>query len=51
MKLNKNLGLLVLGIYLILVGLVGLFGLHFGQLNLILPLLALVAGILVLMGR
>lgn len=51
MKLNKNLGLLVLGIYLILVGLVGLFDLHFGQLNLIIPLLALAAGILVLMGR
>jgi hypothetical protein len=51
MKLNKNLGLLVLGIYLIVVGLVGVFGLHFVHLDLIVPALALVAGILVLMGR
>ena len=51
MNLNKNLGLLVLGIYLIVVGIVGLFGLRLGELNLIVPGLALAAGILVLIGR
>ena len=51
MKLNKNLGLLMLGIYLIVIGIVGLFDLRLGELNLIVPVLALVSGIFVLLGR
>ena len=48
MTITKNLGMLVLAIYLICVGLVGLVGLSFG----IVPaILAIVAGILILIGR
>lgn len=47
MNFNKNIGMLVLAIYLICVGLVG-FGIPLG----IVPaILALIAGILILIGR
>jgi hypothetical protein len=48
MNFQKNLGLLVLAIYLICVGLVTLFGLGIG---IVTGILALVAGILILIGR
>ena len=48
MNFQKNLGLLVLAIYLICVGLVTLFGLGIGMVT---GILALVAGILILIGR
>jgi hypothetical protein len=51
MKIIKTPGLLVLAIYLILIGLVGLFGISLGQAVIILPVLALVAGILILIGK
>lgn len=41
--------MLVLGIYLVLVGLSAFVS--FGQLAIVLPILALVAGILILVGR
>lgn len=45
---TKNLGMLLLAIYLICVGLIGIFGFSLG----IIPaILALVAGILILLGR
>ena len=48
MTITKNLGMLVLAIYLICVGLVGLAGLSLG----IIPaILAIVAGVLILIGR
>ena len=48
MTITKNLGMLVLSIYLICVGLVGLVGLSLG----IIPaILAIVAGVLILIGR
>ena len=48
MTITKNLGMLLLAIYLICVGLVGLVGLSLG----IVPaILAIVAGILILIGR
>jgi hypothetical protein len=48
MNITKNLGMLVLAIYLICVGLVGLAGLSLG----IIPaILAIVAGVLILIGR
>jgi len=48
MTITKNLGMLVLAIYLICVGLVGLVGLSLG----IIPaILAIVAGVLILIGR
>ncbi|MFZ5855320.1 MAG: hypothetical protein ACOYZ6_00685 [Chloroflexota bacterium] len=51
MKLNKNLGVLLLAIYLILVGLQGLFGFSLGGLSILVPICALIAGILLLLNR
>jgi len=48
MTITKNLGMLVLAIYLICVGLVGLAGLNLGFVS---AILAIVAGILILIGR
>ena len=49
--MTKNIGFLLLAIYLILVGLVGLFGFNLGSLSIILPLLALISGIAILLKR
>jgi hypothetical protein len=46
--ITRNVGMLVLAIYLICQGLVGLTGLPIGMLT---AILALVAGILILIGR
>lgn len=51
MSFQKNIGLLLLSIYLILIGLNGLFDLKFAAMGTILAILALVAGILILIGR
>ena len=51
MNITKNIGMLVLAIYLIVVGLIGVFGFSLGQLSIVVPLLALVAGILILIGK
>ncbi len=50
MKLPKNLGILLLAIWLILTGLTG-FGLSLGNLRILLDLLAIAAGILLLLRR
>lgn len=50
MRLPKNLGLLVLGVYLILVGILP-FVPALGQISPLVPALALIAGILILIGR
>ncbi len=47
----RNIGMLLLSIYLILVGLTSLFSLSFAYSGLITGLLALLAGILILAGR
>lgn len=47
--IGRNIGMLLLAIYLILVGLSGLVALPFG--GPVLPFIALVAGILILAGR
>ena len=47
----KNIGMTVLAIYLILVGLMGIFGISLGQLSILMPILALVAGIALLLGK
>lgn len=49
--MKKNIGLKVLAIYLVAVGLIGIFGISLGQLSLLVPILALVAGILILIGK
>jgi hypothetical protein len=51
MNLPKSIGMILLAIYLILVGLVGLAGLTLGGASILLPILALAAGILILLGK
>jgi hypothetical protein len=48
---TENLGLLLLAIWLILTGLIALLGLSFQGLGIIMGILALAAGILILIGR
>ena len=49
--ITKNIGMLLLAIYLILVGLIGIFGISLGAAGMLLPILALVAGIMILLGK
>lgn len=49
--ITKNIGMLVLAIYLILVGIIGIFGVSLGAAAMLLPILALIAGILILIGK
>ncbi len=51
MKLTRNLGMLLLGIWLILSGLIHLVSLSFSGLGTIMAILALAAGALILIGR
>ena len=51
MKLMKNLGMLLLGIWLLLSGLITLVGLSFQGLAIIMGMLAIGAGILILINR
>lgn len=48
MNFTKNIGMLLLAVYLIVVGIMGLTGMGAGML---LPILALVAGIFILIGK
>ena len=48
--ITKNIGMLLLGIYLIVDGLLG-FGLNLGPAIFLLYLVALAAGILILLGK
>jgi hypothetical protein len=50
-KVTRNLGLLLLSIWLILTGLVSVIGLSFGGLGMLMGLLALAAGVALLVGR
>jgi hypothetical protein len=47
----RNLGHTLLAVYLILVGLIGVFGISLGQLSILVPLLAIIAGICLLLGK
>ncbi len=49
MKLPKNLGMLLLAIWLIVSGLSAFIS--FGSLGVLIPLLAIAAGVLLLLGR
>ena len=51
MKIPSNLGMLLLAIFLILYGLIQLFGLTFSSQAVVMGILALAAGILLLLGR
>jgi hypothetical protein len=50
MKLNKNIGMLLLAVYLIFDGLLG-FGLNVGPAIFLLYIVALAAGIFILIGK
>ncbi len=50
-RLTKNLGMILLGIWLLMTGLISLFLLSFDGLPLVMAVLALAAGIMVLLGR
>ena len=50
-RVNRNLGMLLLSLYLILAGLGLLIDLHFAFMGVIQGLLALGAGVLILIGR
>ncbi len=50
-KVTSNLGMLLLAIWLILSGLISLLSLTFSGLGMLMALLALAAGVLILMGR
>ncbi len=51
MKLPKNLGMLLLSIWLILTGLIPLVSLSFSGLGTLMAILAIAAGVLILLGR
>jgi hypothetical protein len=51
MKLNKNLGMLLTGIWLILSGLIPLLNLGFSGLGTLMAILAIAAGALIIMGK
>ena len=51
MKLPKSLGMLLLGIWLIVAGLLQLVNIHVPAIGPILALLAIAAGVLILLGR
>ena len=51
MKLTKNLGMLLLGIWLIVTGLLQVVSIPIPTIGIILALLAITAGVLILVGR
>jgi hypothetical protein len=51
MRLTGNLGMLLLGLWLILTGLIPLLNLSFSGLGVLLHVLAIAAGVLILRGR
>jgi uncharacterized membrane protein HdeD (DUF308 family) len=51
MRITRNIGFLLLAIWLILTGLIALFSLSFSGLPIIMGILAIAAGIFILLGR
>jgi hypothetical protein len=51
MQITKNIGMLLLAIYLILIGVMSLFGINLGELNILVPILALASGVFILIVR
>lgn len=51
LRVRRNLGMLLLGIWLILMGLLPLLSLNIPSSSIIMALLATAAGVLILMGR
>lgn len=51
MKSSRSLGIACLAVYLILIGVLSLFGINLGVLSFLTPALALLAGVLLLVGK
>ena len=51
MKLTRNIGMLLLGAWLVLTGLVPLLNLSFSGLGTVMAILAIAAGVLIALGR
>jgi hypothetical protein len=51
MKVTRNLGMLLLGVWLIATGLIPLLNLSFSGLGTIMAVLAIAAGVLIIVGR
>ncbi len=51
MKITKNLGMLLLGIWLIATGVIPLLNISFSGLGVVMAVLAIAAGVLILVGR
>jgi hypothetical protein len=49
--MKKNIGMLLLAIYLIVIGVIGTFGISLGQLTILVPILAIAAGVSLLIGK
>jgi hypothetical protein len=49
--MKKNIGMLLLAIYLIAIGVIGIFGISLGQLSIVVPILAIAAGVCLLIGK
>jgi hypothetical protein len=51
MRIARNIGMVLLGVWLILTGALPFLRIHVGGMSLILSILAILAGLLILMGR
>lgn len=51
MNIPSNLGLRLLAVYLIIIGVLGIFGVNLGALSILVPILAVGAGICLLIGK
>lgn len=51
MKVTKSLGMLLLGVWLIISGVVPLLNLSFSGLGTVMAFLAVIAGVLIIVGR
>ena len=51
MKLNKNLGMLLLGVWLVMTGLIPLLNISFSGLGTVMAVLAITSGALILVGK
>ena len=51
MRFTKNIGILLLGVWLIITGLLYLVSFTFPGLSLVMALLAIAAGVLIVLGR
>ena len=51
MKVTRNIGMLLLAVWLILTGLIPLLNLSFSGLGTVMAILAIAAGVLIIVGR